>query len=119
MTEIEKKFLAAMLAGDLNVIKQMIKQKEIQPDNGDSWGICNASNNGYIHLVKYFLSFKKVNPAVRNNFSIFEAFQNKHMDIVYLLLQQKEVLNLLKSDSSDVALAIMKLHTTNEKIRTF
>ena len=87
--EIEKEFKEVVKKGDVEKVKNMLK--DVDPSMDDNYAICCASRYGYLSIVNLLLEDPRVDPSSQNNFCIVWASSNGHLSIVERLLEDPRV----------------------------
>jgi len=77
--------------GFTDVVRELIKHREIITNNNNNYPLRHASMNGHLDIVKILLKKPKVNPSDLDNYAIKNAFKNGHLDIVKVLLDDNRL----------------------------
>ena len=93
MSHLKKQcaFLTACQEGKLDEVEVLLKDKKVNPANGNNEAIRWASENGQIDVARLLLTDDRVNPADMNNDAIRGASENGQIDVVRLLLTDDRV----------------------------
>ncbi len=83
--------LYAIEKGDIDKVKLLLTNPEINPADGNNNAIRDASGGGHTEVVKLLLNDPRVNPAALNNMALMGASQNGHIGVVKLLLADPRV----------------------------
>lgn len=86
-----KLFIWACENRHVDMVKNLLKDKRINPGDRRNEPISTASKNGNIEIVKLLLNDHRVNPSDFDSFSLIWACENGHIEIVKLLLEDGRV----------------------------
>jgi Ankyrin repeats (3 copies) len=81
--------------GHLEIVKELLKDKRVDPSDDNNYAIRWASENGHLEVVKELLKDKRVDPSANNNEAIRWASQYGHLEVVKELLKDKRVIDKL------------------------
>ena len=87
----QEKFKKAVGKNDIESVKELLKDSEVDPVDHDNYAIRAASKNGYVEVVRLLLNDVRVDPGAKVNYAIGVASQNGHVDVVRLLLDDDRV----------------------------
>ena len=59
----QEKFEKAVRENNIETVKKLLKDSEVDPADNDNYAIRCASEYGYIEIVKLLLADKRVDPA--------------------------------------------------------
>lgn len=102
---IYEEFIHYIEKNDVENVKSILKDKNLDPSEENNWSIKIACQYGYIDIVKLLLADKRIDPSNDNNWSIILAAQHDHIEIVKLLLNDKRV---DPSDNENLAISLAK-----------
>ena len=100
-------FQKEMEDNNINKVKSILNDKNINPSYNDNQAIIYSCENGNLEMVKLLLKDERVNPAMKNNKPIGYSSQFGHIEIVKLLLNDTRV---DPSDYNNYALQYAKQH---------
>jgi ankyrin repeat protein len=81
----------AIFNKNIEVLKLLLNDKDIDPSNNKNVAIIIASFYGNIEAVKLLLQDKRVDPSDRKNEALMKSIENGKTEVVRLLLQDKRV----------------------------
>ena len=84
-------FIGAAQTGDINKVKLLLTNPEVNPAAIDNRAILLASENGHTEIVRLLLSDPRVDPTAENNWAIRSASRHGHTEVVRLLLADPRV----------------------------
>jgi ankyrin repeat protein len=87
----QEQFSLAFEKNDFNLIKLLIKDKNLNPCIHDNYFFRYASERGHTEIIKLLLNDPRVNPNDRGNYSLKLSSINGHTEIVKLLLNDSRV----------------------------
>ena len=116
--DIQEKFYKAIKKNDINNVKLLLKNENVNPSKNNNWSIQLASENGHVDIVKLLLKDTRVNPSDSNNWAIQIASENGHFDIVNLLWQVQRVKDTLENDNKELYNELIK-NDIKENIEEF
>jgi len=101
MTNIEQEFLKACANGDLDLVRELLNNKELDPtikdypffnvegdlttDGNDA--IIYAAHEGHSDIVSLLLQDSRINPCISNNLPFRIAVNNNHINAASVLLE--------------------------------
>ncbi len=88
---MNNEFIEAASIGDVQKVKLLLINPEVNPAADNNYAIRWASQNGHLEVVKILLNDKRVDPAAINNWAIQMASINGHIEVVRLLLSDPRV----------------------------
>jgi ankyrin repeat protein len=85
-------FIDECKEGNLDAVKKMLKDPEIDPAYDDNYAIQKAVYNGHISIVKELLKDSRVDPSDDNNFALcWSAESKKAAKTIEFILKDKRV----------------------------
>ena len=99
----QQKLVQAIRNKDIDNIKMLLNDDDVEPSNLDMNFISYFSKNGNEKIVELLLKDKRVSPSHCNNYAVRYAAKNGHLNIVKLLLNDNRV---NPSDCSNHAVSI-------------
>ncbi len=91
MNKKQLKFFRAIQENDINTIKFLINDTDVDPAENKNYAIRKASEYGFLDIVKILLKNKNIDPSVDNNLAIRKASMFGFLDIVKILANDKRV----------------------------
>ena len=113
------KFHHAIKNNQLEIFKNLLKDKDINPSNTDNLSIRLAAKKGNVEIVKILLKDNRVDPSDDFNEAINWASCNKSFKIIELLWQDKRVRNTLIENNEELYNSLMKKEKLKDKISEF
>ncbi len=105
----ESQFKYAIYNNRLDIVKDLIENKKIDPRYDKNYAFRHACKNGYLEMVKYFLTpTYHINVSDDNNFALRHAILNNHTEIVDILL-------MISDDRLDLNYNIIKWSISHNK----
>lgn len=107
----ESQFKYAIYNNRLDIVKDLIENKKIDPKYDKNYAFRHACKNGYLEMVKYFLNLTPtyhINASDDNNFALRHAILNNHTEIVDILL-------MISDDRLDLNYNIIKWSISHNK----
>ena len=87
----QENFDKAVDKGDVAVVRNLLRYKQIDPAADDNYAIRSAIDYGETGVVKVLLQDKRVDPSANDNYAIRWASIDGRTEIVKLLLQDPRV----------------------------
>ena len=87
----QERFEKAVKQNDIETVKELLKDSEVDPGADDNQAIGKASQNGHVEVVRLLLDDVRVDPEANVNYAIGYAALNGHVEVVRLLLDDDRV----------------------------
>ena len=87
----QKRFEKAVRENDIETVKKLLKDSEVDPAADYNYAIRYASEYGYAEVVRLLLDGVRVDPRACDNYAIRQASHNGHVEVVRLLLDDDRV----------------------------
>jgi hypothetical protein len=94
----QKAFNNAINNNDIESVKLLINDSQVDINRADDWAFQLCSEKGYTEIFKLLLKDERIIPYGYSNYAIRYAFQNKHFDIVRALLEKDILKKILKKN---------------------
>lgn len=107
-------FNNAIYYNDINKIKYLLKNKEVNPSLGKNYAFLHCVKNQYIEIIEMLLNDKRVNPADNDNEAVSFSYNNNNNEVLILLLSNSRIQNTLKFDNPNLHSKIMKEKIQNK-----
>jgi hypothetical protein len=114
----QEEFHCALEDNDLEKIKNLLKNKNVNPTFNKSYSLGIACYIGNEEVIKLLLDDNRVDPSYHNNYLIQNAFKNQERKVISLLWNDKRVKLTLKSDLPNIYKILLK-KDTKKKIKEF
>lgn len=102
-----KKFKKAINDNNIELVKLLLKDPNVDPSTDYNYGICYASEDGYQEIVELLLKDPRIDPSARENKALCLACENGYIEIVKLLLNDSR---LYSSESLETAFFVCSLY---------
>lgn len=88
--EIEPFFYACQ-HGQIEIVRELLKDNRIDPAARDNAAIKEACRKGYTEVIRELLKDERVDPSAEHNLSLVYAYRQNHGEILQLLLNHPKV----------------------------
>ena len=99
-------------------LKDLLKNKKIDPSVQGNWAIRVASLHGYNEIIEMLMEDERVDPTVYDNYAILKAHSYSHDDCVNLLWTDNRVKQHLKIQEPELYNTLLVRNVKN-KIKDF
>eukprot|EP01118_Nematostelium_gracile_P013378 TRINITY_DN5038_c0_g1_i1.p1 TRINITY_DN5038_c0_g1~~TRINITY_DN5038_c0_g1_i1.p1 ORF type:complete len:531 (+),score=117.23 TRINITY_DN5038_c0_g1_i1:71-1594(+) len=90
-TDLEKALISACKTGMIDVVKQLIEERNIDPCIENNKPIISASIFGHVEVVQYLLEIDRVDPGVEDSFAFTRAMRNGYYEVAMVLLESNKI----------------------------
>ena len=101
MDIIQQDFIIYCKSGDIDKVKELLKDPRVDPSCRNNWAIRLSSEFGHLDVVRELLKDSRVDPSDRNNYAIRFSSEWGHMGVVRELLKDPRI-NKKKLLNSDI-----------------
>lgn len=92
----QEDFFYAIQNNDLENLKLLIKDKEVNPSVYSNYALRKFSKSGNFDIVKLLIEYGRVDITYDKNYPLRIAYQNDHIKVAHLLFKQPSVKKTLK-----------------------
>lgn len=69
----QRAFFKAIKQGNLEAVKELLHDEEVDPTTRDNYALCLASEKNNLELIELLLNDKRIDPSVPDNFVFYTA----------------------------------------------